>query len=56
VWAKLTAGLAGLDLPSPSEKALRDLRRRIGPVPPKDQASARCRVLAPRRRHAGRVA
>jgi Insertion element 4 transposase N-terminal/Transposase DDE domain len=33
VWAKLTAGLAGLDLPSPSEKALRDLRRRLGPAP-----------------------
>jgi hypothetical protein len=30
VWGKLTAGLAGLDLPSPSEKALRDLRRRLG--------------------------
>ncbi len=33
VWGKLTAGLAGLGLPRPSEKALRDLRRRIGPVP-----------------------
>ncbi len=33
VWAKLTAGLAGLDLPRPSEKALRDLRRRLGPAP-----------------------
>ena len=33
VWGKLTAGLAGLDLPRPSEKALRDLRRRIGPAP-----------------------
>ena len=33
VWAKLTAGLGGLDLPSPSEKALRDLRRRLGPAP-----------------------
>ena len=33
VWGKLTAGLAGLDLPSPSEKALRDLRRRLGPAP-----------------------
>ena len=30
VWAKLTAGLAGLDVPCPSEKALRDLRRRLG--------------------------
>ena len=34
-WAKLTAGLAGLDVPSPSEKALRDLRRRLGPAPVK---------------------
>jgi Insertion element 4 transposase N-terminal/Transposase DDE domain len=33
VWAKLTAGLAGLSLPRPSEKALRDLRRRLGPAP-----------------------
>src|SRR5215467_15420906 len=33
VWDKLTAGLAGLDLPRPSEKALRDLRRRLGPAP-----------------------
>jgi hypothetical protein len=33
VWGKLTAGLAGLDLPRPSEKALRDLRRRLGPAP-----------------------
>jgi hypothetical protein len=33
VWGKLTAGLSGLDLPVPSEKALRDLRRRIGPAP-----------------------
>jgi hypothetical protein len=35
VWGKLTAGLAGLDVPSPSEKALRDLRRRLGPAPVK---------------------
>jgi hypothetical protein len=33
VWGKLTAGLAGLNLPRPSEKALRDLRRRLGPAP-----------------------
>jgi hypothetical protein len=33
VWSKLTAGLAGLDVASPSEKALRDLRRRLGPAP-----------------------
>ncbi len=35
VWARLTAGLAGLDVPCPSEKALRDLRRRLGPAPVK---------------------
>jgi hypothetical protein len=33
VWRKLTTGLVGLELPSPSEKALRDLRRRLGPAP-----------------------
>jgi hypothetical protein len=33
VWGKLTAGLTGIDLPCPSEKALRDLRRRLGPAP-----------------------
>jgi hypothetical protein len=36
VWAKLTAGLEGLPglaLAAPSEKALRDLRRRLGPAP-----------------------
>jgi Insertion element 4 transposase N-terminal/Transposase DDE domain len=36
VWGKLTAGLAGLPglaLACPSEKALRDLRRRLGPAP-----------------------
>ncbi len=33
VWGKLTAGLAGLEVPCPSEKALRDLRRRLGPAP-----------------------
>ena len=33
VWGKLTAGLAGLEVRSPSEKALRDLRRRLGPAP-----------------------
>ena len=33
VRGKLTAGLAGLNLPAPSEKALRDLRRRLGPAP-----------------------
>ncbi|HET9007112.1 MAG TPA: IS4 family transposase [Actinomycetes bacterium] len=33
VWAKLTAALQDQDLPSPSSKALSDLRRRIGPKP-----------------------
>ncbi len=33
VWAKLTAGMEGLNLKRPSEKALRDLRRRVGPAP-----------------------
>jgi hypothetical protein len=36
VWAKLVAGLAhleGLTVARPSEKALRDLRRRLGPAP-----------------------
>jgi hypothetical protein len=33
VWGKLTSGLAALGLPRPSEKALRDLRRRLVPAP-----------------------
>lgn len=33
VWDKLVAGLSGLDLGSPSEGALRQLRRRLGPAP-----------------------
>ncbi|MBA3490050.1 MAG: IS4 family transposase [Longispora sp.] len=33
VWSKLVAGLGGLRIPTPSEKALRDLRRRLGPAP-----------------------
>jgi transposase IS4-like protein/DDE family transposase len=33
VWGKLTAGLGGLGVACPSEKALRDLRRRLGPAP-----------------------
>jgi transposase IS4-like protein len=33
VWAKLTAALEGLALPSPPAKGLRDLRRRLGPAP-----------------------
>jgi Insertion element 4 transposase N-terminal/Transposase DDE domain len=35
VWAKLIAGLAGMAVPCPSEKALRELRRRLGPAPMK---------------------
>jgi Insertion element 4 transposase N-terminal/Transposase DDE domain len=35
VWAKLTAGLTGIAVACPSEKALRDLRRRLGPAPMK---------------------
>jgi hypothetical protein len=33
VWTKLTAGLTGLPVAHPSEKALRDLRRRLGAAP-----------------------
>ena len=33
VWGKLTQGLAGLPVPEPTVKALRDLRRRLGPAP-----------------------
>jgi hypothetical protein len=33
VWEKLVAGLHGLPVACPSEKALRDLRRRIGSAP-----------------------
>jgi hypothetical protein len=33
VWGKLTAALEPLGLARPSEKALRDLRRRLGPAP-----------------------
>ena len=42
VWAKLTAALDGQDVPCPSAKALRDLRRRLGSAPLK----ALFRVLA----------
>ena len=35
VWKKLTAGLDGQALPAPSDKALRDLRRRVGVAPVK---------------------
>ena len=47
VWGKLTAGLAGLDLPCPSEKALRDLRRRLGPAPVKALFEVVAGPLAP---------
>ncbi|WP_398864165.1 transposase domain-containing protein [Streptomyces sp. C11-1] len=33
VWNKLVAGLTGLPVVTPSEKALRDLRRRLGAAP-----------------------
>src|ERR1700758_5697722 len=33
VWDKLTAALDGLGLDRPTEKALRDLRRRLGAAP-----------------------
>jgi hypothetical protein len=33
VWGKLVAGLTGLALPAVSEKALRNLRRRVGAAP-----------------------
>ena len=35
VWSKLTSGLAGLPVARPTEKALRDARRRIGAEPVK---------------------
>ncbi len=35
VWDRLVAGLHGLELHAPSEKGLRDLRRRLGPAPMK---------------------
>jgi transposase IS4-like protein len=35
VWDKMTAALEDLHLPRPSEKALQDLRRRLGPAPVK---------------------
>jgi hypothetical protein len=35
VWQKLTAGLVGVAVAAPSEKALRDLRRRLGSAPMK---------------------
>ncbi|MEU1352171.1 transposase domain-containing protein [Streptomyces sp. NPDC005795] len=35
VWSKLTCGLGGLPVPTPSETALRLLRRRVGAAPMK---------------------
>ena len=35
VWDKMTGALEDLGLPRPSEKALRDLRRRLGAAPAK---------------------
>ena len=35
VWGKLTTALTGVPVACPSEKALRDLRRRLGPAPMK---------------------
>src|SRR5690242_1349651 len=47
VWGKLTAALEGLGLPRPSEKALRDLRRRLGPAPVKAMFETITVPLAP---------
>src|ERR1039457_5954510 len=33
VWGRVTAGAGGLGVPRRSEKALRDVRRRLGPAP-----------------------
>ncbi len=35
VWGRMVAGLTGMEVPAPSEKALRDLRRRVGAAPMK---------------------
>ena len=51
VWGKMTAALEDLNLPRPSEKALRDLRRRLGPAPVKPcsrRPRSRSRPRAPR--------
>ena len=43
---KLTGGLGALGLGCPSEKALRDLRRRLGPAPLKALSGGGRRALA----------
>ena len=47
VWQKLTSQLGGLGLAVPSEKALRDLRRRLGPAPLKALSGSVAVPLAP---------
>jgi hypothetical protein len=47
VWDKMTAALDDLGLPRPSEKALRDLRRRLGPAPVKAMFETVTVPLAP---------
>jgi hypothetical protein len=47
VWRKLTARLGGLGLAVPSEKALRDLRRRLGAAPLKALFESVAVPLAP---------
>src|SRR5262249_32081509 len=47
VWGKLTAGLAGLPGACPAEKALRDLRRRLGPGPGKAAVGGGARAPGP---------
>src|SRR5437763_7865685 len=47
VWDKMTAALEDLGLPRPSEKALRDLRRRLGPAPVKAMFETVTAPLAP---------
>ena len=47
VWQKLTSQLGSLGLAEPSEKALRDVRRRLGPAPLKALFEAVAVPLAP---------
>ena len=47
VWDKMTAALEDLCLPRPSEKALRDVRRRLGPAPARALFEAIAVPLAP---------